>query len=255
MLALGLRAVQLALAACGAYLLYLAVASLVAAAPLATVDLPRVAGPAPADPSFARYGVIGERNLFRTRDQPVVLASEEERLEESRLNLRLLGTTATDPAALSVASVEDVAKREVLSLRAGDQVSGARVVAIERRRIVLDNHGRREQLSLDDAAERRPAPRAASRSARKPPRARPPRPARAPVLRPEPAPAEALAALFGPELLDLAEGERVTALNGLDLSNPEAMERVIEIVAEGSPATFTIESASGETRQIVREAR
>jgi type II secretory pathway component PulC len=154
-----------------------------------------------------------------------------------------------------VATVEDKGKRENLVVGIGDMISGAQVVGIERRRIVLDNRGKREQLSLDDSETTpSPAPRASTRRTaprarvRRPPAARPTPPAR------PPAPAEALGALFSGGDLQLGEGERLTAVNGLSVADPANIPQVMELLSEGGPMTLSLTSPDGSVRQVVQEA-
>jgi type II secretory pathway component PulC len=112
-----------------------------------------------------RYAVIGERNLFRTLQVAPGPVVEEEKLEETTLRLRLLGTIVSTIPERSIASVEDMTKRETFALAIGDEVAGAKLLRVERYRVVLDNQGKLEQITVDDA----PTPAVASRRA---PRAR-----------------------------------------------------------------------------------
>jgi general secretion pathway protein C len=90
---------------------------------------------------------------------PAPLPPEEE-LAESKLKVRLIGTVASTDSALSLAAVEDLGNKERLVVRANDELSGARVVRIERKRIVVENHGRLEVVTLDEEDEAKPASRA-----------------------------------------------------------------------------------------------
>lgn len=115
------------------------------------------APPALAKRDWSEREVILTRNLFQVSTLlPEGLGlpdpgDEDEELEATRLPLKLLGTVAaTDPAA-SWAAVEDTTKRERLVVRAEDPLLGqATVVRIERRRIVIENAGKREELALDE---------------------------------------------------------------------------------------------------------
>ena len=89
-----------------------------------------------------------------------------EELEKTALNLRLLATVAGTEET-SWAAVDDLDARQVLVVRVSDQLKDrAEVVGIERRRIVLRNAGRLEELALDD--ENAKAPKPTRRTARKP---------------------------------------------------------------------------------------
>ena len=149
-----LKAIQRLLMLGCAYLLYSAVVPLVEANPVPET-LREVAAAPQGALAFERYAVIAERNLFNTPAVGVPLRNLEE-LEESELRLRLLGTVSLTLPGLSVASVEDLTKRQKLAVRVGDTISGARVIRIERERLVVDNQGRLEQISLDEQAQPSP---------------------------------------------------------------------------------------------------
>jgi len=95
------------------------------------------------------------RNLFGAR-----LAGEQEEipepepiieLEETKLPLKLLGTVAGEDESVSTASIQDLGKRKHQVVFVGDALEfhpDARVVAIERGRVVLQNGPRREELKL-----------------------------------------------------------------------------------------------------------
>jgi general secretion pathway protein C len=142
-----------------------------------------VTGPAPAAvaarPAGQRPQIILARNLFRASTEEAAAAvPEDEVYEKTKLPLRLLGTAARAEAALSWAAVEDLDDRKHLVVRVKDQLEGrAEVVRIERRRIVLRNGGRLEELGLDEAGAGAAAanPGTASRRfAGRPPPAPPP---------------------------------------------------------------------------------
>jgi len=107
--------------------------------------------------------VILARNLFNASvlaPHSAVPAPEEEELEATKLPLKLLGTAAAGNPSLSWAAVEDLETRKHSVVRPQDQLRGqASVVRIERRRIVLQNGTRREELALDqDDAATKPKP-------------------------------------------------------------------------------------------------
>lgn len=145
-----------------------------AAAPHAVATAP---APAPRARSFDDRRVILTRDLFNVSTlvpQPEEIEQEEE-LEATKLPLRLLGTAASSPPGLSWAAVEDQNLRKEVVVTLGSELAGsATVVGIERRRIILENRGRREELLLEEddgsarpqtraRATRRPTPRAAAR--------------------------------------------------------------------------------------------
>lgn len=116
------------------------------------------ASPAPAKSAGpTRLGtdrqVILQRNLFNVStvvDVPPPVAEEED-LEATKLPVRLLGTAASGDAARSWAAIEDLETRRHAVVKVNDPLKGtAKVLRIERRRIVLENAGRREELALDE---------------------------------------------------------------------------------------------------------
>jgi len=124
-------------------------------APAPEAAAPSTVTQASAQRSWSDRRVILERNLFQVStllpSAPASEPSEEEKLEATRLPLKLLGTVAsTDPSA-AWAAVEDTQQRKTLVVRPQDRLlDKATVVRIERRRIVLDNGGKREELALDE---------------------------------------------------------------------------------------------------------
>jgi general secretion pathway protein C len=112
-------------------------------------------GPPPAAPparTWQSRQAILDRNLFKAStaaggDEPI-----EDDLAATKLPLRLLGTAASGDERRSWAAVEDLEKRQHIVVRIQDRLQGkAEVVRIERRRIVLRNGGRLEELALDEA--------------------------------------------------------------------------------------------------------
>lgn len=103
--------------------------------------------------------IILDRNLFNASvlggaTEPVPV---EEDLERTKLPLRLLGTAAHEDPRFSRAAVEDLDSREHRVLRVDEEIHSARVLRIERRRIVLDNRGHHEELTLSSESSSRPA--------------------------------------------------------------------------------------------------
>jgi general secretion pathway protein C len=127
--------------------------------------------------------VILARNLFNASVlSPPVAAPvpQDEDLEATKLPLKLLGTAAAGDPALSWAAVEDLETRKHSVVRPQDQLRGqATVLRVERRRIVLQNGSRREELALDPEVVA-PKSKPAARTAAVPPPAPMPR-ADAPV--------------------------------------------------------------------------
>lgn len=126
----------------------------------ATPTPPAVA--AAASPVAARgwsdRQVILQRNLFQVStllpeepDAAAEAAALEEQLEATRLPLRLLGTVASSLPGEAWAAIENTQNRQQLVVRQDDSLlDKATVVRIERRRIVIQNGARREELALDE---------------------------------------------------------------------------------------------------------
>ncbi len=128
----------------------------------------------PVDRSWDARQIIIGRNPFNASTLAPAAAppTEEEEYAKTKLPLRLLGTAAHESTALSWAAVEDLEARSHQVVRVGDRLKGrADVLRIERRRIVLQNGARREELALEGENEGKPPQRKVAR-ARKRPRAR-----------------------------------------------------------------------------------
>jgi type II secretion system protein C len=272
MLAAGLRAAQLLLVALCVFVTYEGARSLVSAAPIPdTPQLPAVHSEDGAQ-DFTRYRVIQERNLFQSASSepapPPPPPVEEEDLEESKLRLRLLGTAASEIPELSVASIEDLVGSKRVAVRVGDQVAGATLVRVERHRVVLDNHGKREQLSLDETqssasspalqkargrsqrARNRQRPQAPRREARKEALAR----TRAAQAAQGGAIGRILQSITSGEDLGLEAGERVTAIDGFELADREQVEELMKSLDQQGPRRVTVKTSSGDQRVIEVDA-
>ena len=142
------------LAAACVYLIYSIVISFRSTDELVELRIPSVEDLPPAQASFERYEIVGERNLFESRETaPLPPPPPEEEIEESQLRLRLLGTIAGWPAHLSVATVEDETSREHLHLRVDDYIGDTedvQVVRIERMKLVLNNRGSLEAITMEE---------------------------------------------------------------------------------------------------------
>jgi general secretion pathway protein C len=114
--------------------------------------------------------IILTRNLFNVSTlAPAGFEAEPTEYEDTKLPLRLLGTAAADDVALSWAAIEDLETKQHLVVRIDQEVKGgARVVEIDRRRIVLLNNGRKEQLGLEGEELAAATPRPASRGRARP---------------------------------------------------------------------------------------
>lgn len=139
-------------------------------APEEAVAEVRQVGPTPSPRDRADRQIVLTRNLFNVSTlNPTPVADEEDEYEKTKLPLRLLGTAAAADRALSWAAIEDLETKQHLVVRLEQEIKGgARVLKIERRRIVLQNGGRREELALEGdataAAASTPAPATAQRA-------------------------------------------------------------------------------------------
>jgi general secretion pathway protein C len=99
------------------------------------------------------YEPILARDLFRIskteQTVPVQAALDVEKLERTRLNLRLWGTVAGDPLQ-AYAVIEDMHLRGPSLYRIGDTVQNATVIMILREKVVLNFEGRDEFLDMVD---------------------------------------------------------------------------------------------------------
>ena len=146
----GMRALQIALGIACLAVVYAGLAPTLRAGAVATRPVPPIEVPAPTDTSLERFRVIGTRNLFRTRT-PEPVAPVDEELKESALRLKLCGTYAAQPIDRSVACIDDQGTQKRRAFRIGQEISpGVRLIEVERRRAVIDNHGAREQLSMEE---------------------------------------------------------------------------------------------------------
>ncbi len=237
--------------------------------------------------------VILDRNLFQVSTllpaRPVAAsaAPADEKLETTRLPLRLLGTVASRQPEASYAAVEDQRTRKKSVLRVGEGLlDEATVLRIERRRIVIQNGPKREELVLDDEEElQQQEARLALRAARAPgPLAdalrnrvqelaetsfAAPRDGEDPALRER---AESFAAarihpryeqgqmtgvqvasidrgsLF--EHLGIAEGDTVTQVNGIVVTGQQDGVAALRELSEASEFEVTVIGADGQARTL-----
>jgi hypothetical protein len=270
-LATVVRIVQVSLGALAAYLLYGAVAPLVGETSVPEAVIPDAPPLTEQAVDRERYAVISERNLFRTVEVAPEPEPEppEETIEESSLRLTLVGTAVFGSPELSTAAVAPTGSGEVEVVRIGDDIDGATVERIERKRLVVRNRGKLEQISLDDqkspgsgakaraassarerverarerALSRRQSAQAASRSRanRRQPSQRQPRPSdesSAPQ-------ADAMEALGD---LRIKDGESIVSINGIAADD---LDRLLE--SGEPPWTVRITDKTGKEREVVLE--
>ncbi len=266
-------------------------------APVARAVAPRAAPPAPRARSWNERRQIVERNLFGVDNSKSVAVAlppveDEEELAATKLPLRLLGTAASSLDRLSWAAVEDLQKREHQVVQLGDRVQGARVAAIQRRRIVLENQGRREELALEDeksngsgrgrATARRPPARRTARNDRRDLGGRIRRlnenrfqlnrddveaARRSPAQLMQGAqivPKREGGEMVGLELknvqsgslfeqVGLASGDVVMEFNGISISNPQESAQVLRELSDSSSWAVKVRGADGAERTLTYE--
>ena len=242
------------------------------------------AGPAPAAVparSWEHRKPILDRNLFGAQMFAQALPEVEttEELDGTKLPVRLLGTQVHSVRENSKAAITDKGGRFHELLYVGDTLERhpkARVVKIERGRIILQNKGRREELVLAGAVggaepkrtDRRPRSRRRSAS-NKPPTATPlterlrelqldkneGRSARSLFNQAKIIPKWSDGQMVGMELREiepgslyekvgLSEGDVITSFNGVELNSAAAGARVLSQFVEADE--FEIELVGGE---------
>jgi len=144
-----MRALQIALGIACLAVVYTAVAPVVGATAVRAARVPPIEPPPARDGSPAQYDVIATRNLFRTRVAAIAPTTED--LKESELRLKLCGTFAASDPQHSVACIDDQAAQKRRAYRVNEEIAdGVKLISVERRRAVIDNHGAREQISMEE---------------------------------------------------------------------------------------------------------
>lgn len=121
---------------------------------------------------LADYQVIVERNLFNSGKQALGLAektAEEaldvEKLKQTELKVKLLGTTAGQVETAAAAFIEDPKTREHRMYRTGDTLQDTVIKMILREKVVLTRNGKDEVLIQEElGVVRASAPGAAARA-------------------------------------------------------------------------------------------
>jgi hypothetical protein len=173
----GLRAFHITLVAACLYLLYGVVSAFLGTSELAEPVIPDVEALPPSEVDFLPYQIVGERNLFESRDVALPPPPPpEEKLKESKLQLRLIGTIAGTSRALSWATVENEKTKEHVHVTIGDQLGETpdiKVARIERKKLVVDNKGQFEAITMEEPeTTTKPRPTKTRPKARRRPRRR-----------------------------------------------------------------------------------
>lgn len=117
--------------------------------------------------SLGDYQVIVERNLFNSGRQapPVEEAGVDvDKLKQTELKVKLLGTTAGQIEAAPAAFIEDPKTREHKMYRTGDTVQNAVIKMILRQKVVLTVNGKDEVLLQEELGVAKTAAPAAARA-------------------------------------------------------------------------------------------
>lgn len=131
------------------------------AGPVAGAQL--AAQPGDVRPTWEERRIILDKNLFQVStllptDAPPAEVETQVDLDESTLPLRLVGTVASTIKEHARAAVQNEKEGRLLVVSVGDELlDQATVVRIERRRLVIENRGKLEALSLDEDGEERVA--------------------------------------------------------------------------------------------------
>ena len=102
---------------------------------------------------LAAYQSITTRDLFKTQQAlkpDKTLDIDPDKLKQTSLNLKLLGTITGGAADSDYAVIEDVQKRKQGLYRAGDAIVNAKIKAILRKKVVLSVDGKDEVLLMDE---------------------------------------------------------------------------------------------------------
>jgi len=140
------------------------------------VMLESVEKPSAGPLSMPEYDMIVERNIFGATEKAELPPVEEkveriETLEETTLQLSLLGTVAGDPQSARAIILDQKVKSQNI-YRVGDSVQGAEIRQILRGKVVL-RRGEKDEVLLMVEGENKPQPTAtADRSSRRADRAR-----------------------------------------------------------------------------------
>jgi general secretion pathway protein C len=109
--------------------------------------------------AFVSRPVLDAQAVSRATGLPLELEAPlpaAELLERTSLSVRLLGTSVSNLPAFSLATLQDKNSRATDVFAVGDALQGATVVSIERLRVVVDNHGRRETIGLEGSLADQP---------------------------------------------------------------------------------------------------
>lgn len=152
MLHSGLRALQVVLGLACLYALASSAGTVVWAALTSPEPpaLPPVTGAAAAPRPIDHYWLIVDRDLFRAAGDaaPVRAPVDGDYLSETRLPLKLRGTSVANVPGRSLAVVENTRTRDTHVVRPGDRLAGARVEWIAADRVLIRRGDQRETIGF-----------------------------------------------------------------------------------------------------------
>ncbi len=157
----GLRILQAVLLGTCAYLVYAAIAPAIGAAPAAPARIPEIEERETGKRPWSHYQIIGQRDLFRSASSAPQVREPAEKIAESKLRMKLHATITGEQSSL--ATLEDLSTHERFYVRPGDPVGTATVEWIERRKVVIQNQGKREAITMDEETVASAPPKTRSR--------------------------------------------------------------------------------------------
>ena len=106
--------------------------------------------------SVVDLGALKARNIFGNAGSAPVIQNRQQQAPLTRLNLRLLGVSASSVPARSAAIIEQAGQQNTYS--AGDILNNTQVKVLEiyADRVILENQGQRETLELEGIGELSP---------------------------------------------------------------------------------------------------
>ncbi len=193
------------------------------------------------------YSMIVERNIFGATEKSALPPAVEEKsetletLEETTLQLTLLGTVAGDQES-GRAFILDNKVRSQNIYRVGDTVQDAEIRQILRGKVVLRHGEKDEILTLVEADEKQPPTAAAARNARRVSRGR-----RAPSRPKVEEPPEDSAAEAEPEeeIISVAQDELQGSIN--DLNQLMTQVRIRPYFRQGKPEGLIVSQIQADS--------
>ena len=234
-----------------------------------------------APSALSDYQIIVERNLFSSSRQaladkgPGGAGVDLDKLKQTELKVKLLGTTAGQVEAAPAAFIEDQKTREQKMYRPGDMVQNAVVKLVLREKVVLTVEGKDEVLVQEEPGSiKGGTPGAARADVGAAPRVVPPEPTQQ-VTVPEEQIEKAMEnlgdlmtqATFRPHIEDgrpagisitgikpnaifrklrLRNGDVITGVNGQSIESVEDAMRVFQTLATGGPFQVNIKRRGRE---------